>query len=197
MGTPGKRPFWIHQAAEYLIGAAFVASGLQSPTPAVPTLLGGLIMINTACSKGPLSAFRVVGKRMHRLFDICLVILILLAAVQPFVEIDNGTRFIMALLAVAVGVIWAQSDFVEHAKKPRRGADSASHAGSSGVRSSGVGSSGVGSSAAMPASAPPRPLPDGTTADTIGRTAGRLAGKGVNLYRARKAATTPKPKPKP
>ena len=168
----------MHQAAEYLIGAAFVASGLQSPSPAVPTLMGGLIMANTACSKGPLSAFRVFGKRMHRILDAALVILVIIAAVQPVFEIDNGTRGIMVLLGVCMGVIWMQSDFSEKAKSERALRREAAR--------SPAGSAAAGANAAAP---PPRPvsLPDGTTADTIGRTAGRLAGKGVKVYRARKA----------
>jgi hypothetical protein len=33
----------MHQAAEYLLGGVLVAQGLQSPTPAIPALAGGLI----------------------------------------------------------------------------------------------------------------------------------------------------------
>jgi len=183
--TPGKRPFWMHQAVEYLIGAAFVASGLQSPEPIVPTLMGGLIMINTACSKGPLAAFRVIGKRLHRLLDAALVLLSFAAAAQPFVAIDQGTRLIMAVLAAGLAVIWFQSDFAEHPKKPGRFARA--------VSPSPGGASGRGAAGDASIRQPtPSRLPDGTTADTIGRTAGRLAGKGVNLYRARKAANSQK-----
>ena len=31
---PGKRPFWMHQLVEYILGGAMVATGLQSPSPA-------------------------------------------------------------------------------------------------------------------------------------------------------------------
>ena len=41
MAESGKRPFWAHQGAEYLIGIVFVAQGRQSTTPMVPTLVGG------------------------------------------------------------------------------------------------------------------------------------------------------------
>ena len=51
-----KRPFWLHQAAEYLLGAVLIAQGLQSPTPAVPAVAGGLIMANAAIVRGPLAA---------------------------------------------------------------------------------------------------------------------------------------------
>ena len=66
----GKRSFWMHQLAEYVIGFALVATGLQSPEPLVPTLLGALIVLNTACVDAPFGAFRKVGRRMHRVLDI-------------------------------------------------------------------------------------------------------------------------------
>lgn len=175
----------MHQAAEYLIAAAFVASGLQSPEPMVPTLLGGLIMINTGCSKGPLAAFSVFGRRIHRILDAVLVVLVLVAAGQPVLEIDSGTRLIMALLAVCMGMIWLQSDFSEHAERPRRMARSAP---STTAAEGGAAVPPVAHTVRPGASRVTPPVPDGSTADTIGRTAGRLAGKGVKIYRSRKAA---------
>ena len=46
------RPFWLHQAAEYLIGLVLVAVGLQSLEPLWPTLAGGLVILNAAVSTG-------------------------------------------------------------------------------------------------------------------------------------------------
>ena len=46
------RPFWLHQFAEYLLGLVLVAQGLQSPTPAVPALAGGLVLLNAALVGG-------------------------------------------------------------------------------------------------------------------------------------------------
>ena len=57
-----RRPFWLHQAAEYLIGLVLVAQGLQSPTPLVPTLAGGVVIVNAAVVEGPLGAFRLVPR---------------------------------------------------------------------------------------------------------------------------------------
>jgi hypothetical protein len=162
--APGKRSFWLHQAAEYLIGAVFVAQGLQSPTPIVPSVLGGFIMLNAACTKGSLSAFRLIGRRMHRILDAVIIGLILVACIQPWISIDNSTRLIMAMLAFVLGFVWWQSDFTEKAPATRP--------------------------AAPPSTSEPAPIadpgPDGSRPDTIGRAAGRLAGKGVNAYRARR-----------
>ena len=159
---PGKRPFWMHQAAEYVLGAVFIAQGLQSLTPVVPSVMGGLVMLNTACAKGTLSAFRIFGRRMHRVLDAVVVVVVVVAAVQPVVSVDNSTRLIMGMLAFVLAFVWWKSDFSESAKTLR------ANAGKRGL-------------------APPVSRADGTRADAIGRTAGRLAGKGVNVYRNRRA----------
>jgi hypothetical protein len=162
VAAPGKRSFWLHQAAEYLIGAVFIAQGLQSTTPLVPSLLGGLIMLNAACVKGSLSAFRVIGRRTHRILDAVIIGLIVVVALLPGLSIDNSTRLIMLLLAFVLGFVWWQSDFSEKVNKSP-------------------------SQASEPATMATEPTaPDGTMPDTIGRAAGRLAGKGVNAYRARR-----------
>ena len=157
MAMPGKRPFWMHQAAEYVLGAVFIAQGLQSLTPVVPSVMGGLVMLNTACAKGTLSAFRIFGRRMHRVLD-AVVVVVVVAAVQPVVSVDNSTRLIMGMLAFVLAFVWWKSDFSESAKTLRV-------------------------AAVKHGRAPPVSRADGTRADAIGRTAGRLAGKGVNLYR--------------
>jgi hypothetical protein len=151
----------LHQAAEYLIGAVFIAQGLQSKTPIVPSLIGGLVMLNAACVKGSLSAFRVIGRRTHRILDAVIIGLTVVVALMPGLSIDNSTRVIMLLLAFVLGFVWWQSDFSDKASKSRP------------------------QQQATDAAATPSE-PDGSMPDTIGRTAGRLAGKGVNAYRARR-----------
>lgn len=156
------------------MGAVFVAQGLQSPTPLVPSLCGGLVMLNTACAKGPLSAFRVFGRRMHRLLDAVVIGIIIVMTAQPVVHIDLSTRLIMGVLAFVLAFVWWQSDFSETAKTLRKEAERRQ-----------AEQPAVAPMSAATAPAPRRP--DGTVADTVGRTAGRLAGKGVNIYRAQAA----------
>ncbi|CAB4865797.1 unannotated protein [freshwater metagenome] len=169
----------MHQAAEYVMGIAFVAQGLQSTTPMVPTLMGGLVVLNTACAKGSLSAFQVFGRRMHRTLDVVVILAVIVAAAQPFVSIDNATRGIMGFLAFALAFIWLQSDFSERVTRAER-----------------VKSAKQAKQARSAATAPPAPngerasasasaSPDSRAA-TIGRTAGRMVGSGVNAYRKRK-----------
>jgi hypothetical protein len=112
------RPFWLHQTAEYLIGLVLVAQGLQSPTPVIPALAGGLVLVNTACVDGPVSAFHWFSRRTHRKFDLVVIAVIVFLAAMPFFDIDNTTRIVMAVIAVILAVVWWNSSFA--APAPRR-----------------------------------------------------------------------------
>ena len=92
MAEAGKRPFWMHQIVEYILGGALVASGMQSVTPLVPAVLGGLIMLNAALTKSAIGAFRAYGRNVHRIIDIVIICLCLVAVGQPWIELDPGAR---------------------------------------------------------------------------------------------------------
>jgi len=113
-----KRPFWMHQLVEYVLGIVLIAQGLQSPTPAVPAIAGGLVVLNAAIVRGPLSAFRVLSRRQHRIADIAVVASVLVLAVQPAVDVDPTVRIVMAAIAGVMVFVWFQSNFTE---KQRRG----------------------------------------------------------------------------
>ena len=113
------RPFWLHQAAEYLIGLALVAQGLQSPTPVVPALAGGLIVVNAACVDGPIGAFRLVSRRTHRWIDLVVIGVLVVVAALPWLNVDNTSRLLMAIVAVILGVVWWNSSFALPVTRPR------------------------------------------------------------------------------
>ena len=92
MGERAMRPFWLHQAAEYLIGIAVVATAIQDPKPVVPSIVGVLVILNAAIVRGPLGAFKWFGRRVHRWIDLFLMIVILLVVFQPFAE--SGEHFV-------------------------------------------------------------------------------------------------------
>lgn len=111
MGRTVKRPFWLHQAAEYVIGLAAVASGFQSPDPVVPAIMGALILVNAAVADGALGAFRLVGRRWHRRADISVLIaLVLLAAIA---DADVSTRLVQFAIIVVLGVVVMGTDYRE------------------------------------------------------------------------------------
>jgi hypothetical protein len=113
----GGRPFWMHQLAEYVLGGVLVAQGLQSPTPVVPAIAGGVIMVNAAIVRGPMSAFRTVGRRTHRALDVVVIAAVLLASVQPFVDVDATARVVLAAIATVMAFIWWQTSFAEKVRR--------------------------------------------------------------------------------
>lgn len=169
-----KRPFWMHQIAEYLLGAVLVAQGLQSPTPVVPAIVGGLVIVNVAIVRGPLSAFDVVSRRMHRLLDLVVIGIVVVAAVQPWISLESVTRMLMLVVAAVMAFIWWQSSFAEKPKKPAKGAARAVSSGTSA------------------ASAPERATTSaaastGDRSTDMGRKAGRAAAAGVLAARRLKS----------
>ena len=112
-----KRPFWMHQVVEYILGGSMIAAGLQSPTPVVPSVVGAIIMLNAAITSGPLSAFRVLDRRVHRVIDVLVIAVEMLAAVQPWIELDPGTRGIVLIIAVVHLFVWWNTNY---AMRPKR-----------------------------------------------------------------------------
>jgi hypothetical protein len=118
-----KRPFWMHQLAEYIFGLVLVAQGLQSPDPIVPAFAGGLILVNAAIVRGPFSAFRLVGRRVHKQLDLAVIAIVAVLGVQPWSAADPGARMVMIGIAGAMGFVWWQTNFIEKTKA--RAADGA------------------------------------------------------------------------
>ena len=116
MAMPSKRPFWMHQLVEYILGGALVASGLQSPTPAVPSVLGGIVMLHAAVTVGPAGAFRVLHRRVHQVIDVLVIATEVVAAVQPWIDIASPTRLIIVGIAVVHLFVWWQTNFAERVK---------------------------------------------------------------------------------
>lgn len=115
----GKRPFWMHQLVEYILGGAMAYSGLMSPTPLVPAVLGGLIVLNAALTKSAIGAFRAYGRNVHRIIDIVLISLCLVSVGQPWIELDSGTRVVILAITTVLVVVFFGSSFVERQKKPK------------------------------------------------------------------------------
>jgi hypothetical protein len=123
MGERAMRPFWLHQAAEYLIGIAVVATAIQDPKPVVPSIVGVLVILNAAIVRGPLGAFKWFGRRVHRWIDLFLMIVILLVVFQPFADVPITGRGVMLLALVPYAFLWFYTDWAERpARKERRAA---------------------------------------------------------------------------
>jgi len=106
-----KRRFWAHQVVEYLFGLGAIAWGAQSPEPLYPCLAGALLLVNAATTHGPIAAFRLVPRRMHRVFDVVIVVLMLVAAVVARDGIDASGRGMLVAFAVAHAFVTWRTDF--------------------------------------------------------------------------------------
>jgi len=163
-----KRPFWMHQLVEYLFGGLLIAQGLQSPTPVVPSVLGGLVMLNAACTKGPLAAFRLLQWPVHRIIDMVMISVIVLLAIQPWLDIESGARVVMVAVAAMLAFVWRGTDFTERTKR------------TSGRRTTAATPAATGTAPGTGTGGPTEPRRPGGLSATIGRTAGRAVGDGIN-----------------
>lgn len=119
MAAQGKRPFWMHQLVEYILGGTLIAAGLHSSSPVVPSVVGGIVMLHAAMTIAPIGAFRVLPRRVHRVVDVGVMALEVLAAVQPWIDLDSGTRAIVGCIAFVHAFVWWQTSYAERAKGPR------------------------------------------------------------------------------
>jgi hypothetical protein len=106
-----RRPFWLHQIGEYLIAAVLIASAWYSPEPLVQAILGALIITNAAFADGPAGAFPIVDRRIHKWFDVVIMGLLILAALQGWVDVDTTGRIALPTMAVLMFVLWFNTDF--------------------------------------------------------------------------------------
>lgn len=107
----------MHQIVEYLLGGALLAQGLQSPEPVAPALAGLLVLANATTVRGAaFSAFRLVSRRVHRVLDLVVIAAVVVLAVQPWIDADDGLRLVMLGIAAGLGFVWWRSSFAERAR---------------------------------------------------------------------------------
>lgn len=114
-----QRPFWMHQAVEYLLGLVLIGAAFQAVQPAVPAAMGVVVLANTAIARGPVSAFPMVGRRLHRWLDVAVMLALVAAAFQPVVDVDNTGRLLLCAIAFVHLFVWLNSDFSERADRRR------------------------------------------------------------------------------
>lgn len=115
-----RRPFWVHQLVEYLLGIGLISAAIQMPQPAVPAVLGLAIILNAAVAKGAAGAFRLAGKQAHRRLDVLVMMLLVAGAVQPWISIDNISRLLLGGVAFVLWFVWFHTDFTDKAARAER-----------------------------------------------------------------------------
>lgn len=174
-----QRPFWAHQLVEYLVGIALISVAVQQPQPAVPAILGLLVVLNAAVAKGPAGAFRLVGRRLHRLADLVLIALLVIGAIQPWASLDNVGRLALGGVAFVLFFVWFHTDFTERVPRAKRAASPTRARAASTERATGRDSNRDTNSDT-----------GNVTSEDIGRGAGRLVGNGVNSLKRWKDSFT-------
>jgi len=186
-----KRPFWLHQLVEYIFGVGLVAFGTQSPTPVVPAVTGLVLMLYAAITKGPLSAFNVLPRGVHRFFDPVMALAMVLAGAQPWADIEFAGRLAMFGMAVVYVVVWWQSSFEEKAPRSSRKSVAPEPASAGAATTAPPSNPSTASSTAAASTAATSTAASssktGDRATDIGRTAGRVVGTGVTMFRKARA----------
>jgi hypothetical protein len=121
MSDRAQRPFWLHQLTEYVIGFALIVFGFQDPDPAVPAVAGIVVLVNAAIVRGPVGAFKLVGRKLHRVLDLLVMAALIGGAVQPWVDASALGRLVLIALVVPYAFLWWYTDWEERAgRKARR-----------------------------------------------------------------------------
>ena len=115
-----RRPFWIHQLVEYLIGIVLIAAGVQTNEPEVAAVMGLVVILNAAVATGGAGAFRLVNHKVHRVLDLVVMVALLGAAVQPWFSVDNVTRMLLGSIAFVLFFIWFHTDFDTRSERKSR-----------------------------------------------------------------------------
>ena len=113
----------MHQIVEYMLGLILIAAAVQQPNPAVPAVMGLLIILNAAITIGPLGAFRIISRRVHRVLDILVMLVLASSTLQPWVEEDSTGRLLVGAITFVYFMVWFHTDFEERSdRKARRAA---------------------------------------------------------------------------
>jgi hypothetical protein len=123
-----KRGFWAHQLVEYILGIAAIAAGAQSNEPLLPCIGGALLVLNAGSTHGPLGAFRLVPRRLHRFCDDVLVVALIAMGIFGGKKIDASGRVVLIGVAIALAFITWRTDYSTRAERKRLPANQRSEA---------------------------------------------------------------------
>lgn len=130
MSDRAQRPFWLHQFTEYVIGFALIVFGFQDTAPVIPAVAGVVVLVNAACVRGPLGAFTFIGRRVHRVIDLVVMVVLVALAIQPWTDVSALGRVVLLAITVPMGFMWWYTDWEEReGRKQRRAATGSESSG--------------------------------------------------------------------
>ena len=105
------RGFWLHQIVEYLIAAALILMSAQSDYPIVTSGFGIALLINVTITDGPLSAYKIISRLVHRIIDWLYVAALIVGAIV--LDTDQSTRTTLFGVAIALVVIALSTNYTK------------------------------------------------------------------------------------
>jgi hypothetical protein len=117
-------PFWAHQLAELLLGVVLLFEGARSGTHVAVMVAGGVLLLFTLVTDGPLAAWPRLPRRAHRIGDFAFAALL---AISPLLAGADDVLAILLLEVAAVVMLWLalRGDYRTPKSRPARGRASA------------------------------------------------------------------------
>jgi hypothetical protein len=112
-------PFWAHQLAELLLGVVLLFEGARSGTHVAVMVAGGVLLLFTLVTDGPLAAWPRLPRRAHRMGDFAFAALL---AISPLLVGAEDALAILLLEVAAVVMLWLalRGDFRTPKARPAR-----------------------------------------------------------------------------
>jgi len=171
-------PFWAHQLAEILLGGVLLFEGARTGTHVAVMAAGIALLVFSVITDGPLSAWPLVPRRVHRIGDFVFAGIF---AVSPFLFGVDDAAGIVLLGAAAVVMLWLglRSDFRTPAKRRGRRSSPTPKPAPTPAPTATATPTPTPTPTAKPAAGPVAARPAVPSARDAGRTLGRLRTGGV------------------
>jgi uncharacterized membrane protein YhaH (DUF805 family) len=116
--THGRVPFWAHQLAEILLGVVLLFEGARNDSHVAVILTGALLLVFSLVSDGPVSAWPLLGRRVHRVGDFVVAAVL---AVSPLLLGITDVVAIVLLEGAALALVWLglRTDFTAPRRRAR------------------------------------------------------------------------------
>jgi hypothetical protein len=106
-----KLRFWVHQAAEYVLGLFLVSQAVHSASPVAMGVAGGVVVLLAGTSDGPLSGVKALSRPQHRVADVVVAVALLALATAARSWLDSVSVVSLIGVGLAVGMLAIRTDY--------------------------------------------------------------------------------------
>jgi hypothetical protein len=115
-----KLPFWIHQIVEYALALVAASSAARAPHPEYPVIAAALVLVLAATADGPFAAFRGVPRKIHRIADLSLAAVLIVAALVLRSKMGSGSSALIIGLGALLAALSWRTDYRPKPPKVKR-----------------------------------------------------------------------------